>query len=453
MIRDEEHIYTPTELNREVRLHIEMGFPRIVLEAEISNLSRPPSGHLYFSLKDEKAQIRCALFRSSADRLTIRPENGMKVLARGRISLYEPRGDFQLIVDSLTGAGEGLLRRQFEELKQKLESEGLFDPVHRQAIPSYPLKIGVITSPGGAAIRDIVHVLERRWPLARIRIYPAAVQGTDAPGELLNSLRAANAHGWADTLIIGHGGGSLEDLAAFNDERLARAVFASEIPIISAVGHETDFSITDFVADLRAPTPSAAAELATPDQAALKLAFSRSERLLQGRMRSTLERMSQGFDHLAHRLKQCHPARRLEEQSRQLGRCRTDLFRAAKQNIASRSNHLEGLARRLGLHDPGRRIPELARRLKEARHALDRLAQTGIRQRRRTLGDLVRTMNAVSPLATIARGYAVITLEPGGEVVSSIRQTRTGDRVTAQLGDGRLTGRIESIDETTLESG
>jgi exodeoxyribonuclease VII large subunit len=451
MTLDDEHIYTPTELNREVRLHIEIGFPRILLEAEISNLSKPPSGHLYFSLKDQKAQIRCALFRSSASRLSIQPENGMKVLARGRISLYEPRGEFQMIVDNLTDAGEGLLRKQFEDLKKKLDSEGLFDPAFKQAIPIYPMKIAVVTSPGGAAIRDIVHVLERRWPLAHVRIYPASVQGNEAPRELLAALQAANEHGWADTIIIGRGGGSLEDLAAFNDENLARAVFSSGIPVISAVGHETDFSICDFVADLRAPTPSAAAELAAPDQVPLKQAFARFERLLKGRMRNVFESITQRLDHLSHRLQRCHPARQLAEQSQQLERQRSALFRTARQSLLAKVNNLDVLSRRLNLHDPRRKLPELSRRLQEASQALTRLAHFAVQQRRRQLADLLRTLNAVSPLETIARGYAVIRLEPTGQVITSIKQAQPGEHITAQLRDGQLTSLVESINEKTLD--
>jgi exodeoxyribonuclease VII large subunit len=265
-----EHVYSPSELNREVRLHLEMGFPRILVEAEISNLSRAGSGHCYFTLKDDKAQIRCALFRSAAVRQDVRLENGMQVLARGRISLYEPRGDFQLILESVQDAGEGALQRQFEALKRKLQVEGLFDAAHKQALPPYPGRIGLVTSPRGAAVRDILHVLDRRWPLARVRLYPVLVQGSGAAVEIRAAIEAANRHRWAELLIVGRGGGSLEDLLAFNDEALARAVFASAIPVISAVGHETDLSICDFVADLRAPTPSAAAELATPDQAVLR---------------------------------------------------------------------------------------------------------------------------------------------------------------------------------------
>ncbi|MEE8495074.1 MAG: exodeoxyribonuclease VII large subunit, partial [Xanthomonadales bacterium] len=386
-----EHIYTPRELNHEVRLHIEMGFPRIALEAEISNLAKPASGHLYFTLKDDKAQIRCALFRSSARALSIDPEDGMKVLAHGRISLYEPRGDFQLIVDSLRDAGEGLLRRQFEELKKKLEDEGLFDPSSKLPLPPYPLRIAVVTSPGGAAVRDILHVLARRWPVAKVRLYPVSVQGTEAPREILTALKAANEQKWAEILIVGRGGGSLEDLLAFNDEAVARAVFASVIPVISAVGHETDFSICDFVADLRAPTPSAAAELATPDQAVLQESFSRSERHLFRRIQDRLQRDTQALDHLSHRLQQRHPATRLSEQA----------------------GHLDTLQK-----------------------ALSRSFQRQLKARQQTLRDLARTLNAVSPLKTIGRGYAVVTSTQTGKVISSVSQAPPGEPITTQLSDG-----------------
>ncbi|NNK32485.1 MAG: exodeoxyribonuclease VII large subunit, partial [Xanthomonadales bacterium] len=270
MENESAHVYTPSELNREIKLHLEAGFPRLLIEAEVSNLARPASGHLYFSLKDERAQVRCAMFRSAAMRSAVQVENGLKVLAAGRISLYEPRGEYQFIVERLQEAGEGALQRRFEELKKRLESEGLFDPARKKPLPPYPARIGLVTSRSGAALRDLLHVLGRRWPVAAIRLHPVAVQGADAPSELRRAIEAANRHGWAEILIVGRGGGSLEDLAAFNEESVARAVHDSTIPVVSAVGHETDFSICDFVADLRAPTPSAAAELATPDGAVLK---------------------------------------------------------------------------------------------------------------------------------------------------------------------------------------
>ena len=395
-----EHIYTPSELNREIRVHLEMGFPRILLEAEISNLARPASGHLYFSLKDDKAQIRCAMFRSSASRMGITVQNGMKVLARGRISLYEQRGDYQLIVDSMRDAGEGILQRQFEELKKKLDAEGLFDPAHKQELPPYPARIGLITSPSGAAVRDLLHVLDRRWPVARVRLYPVLVQGKEAPAEILGAIESANEHDWAETLIIGRGGGSLEDLAAFNDEAVARAVFASSIPLVSAVGHETDYSICDFVADVRAPTPSAAAELVTPDQVVLKESFSRAQRQLQRRIQGRMQQNIQRLDHLSHRLAQRHPASRLAEQAKQLEALNTSLTRSMKR---------------------------------------------AVRSRRELLGNLARTLNAVSPLETIGRGYAVITFAESGDVISSVSQVEAGDSVSAQLKDGKLDCTVDTV--------
>jgi exodeoxyribonuclease VII large subunit len=440
-----EHVYTPTELNREVRLHIEMGFPRLLLEAEVSNLSRPASGHQYFTLKDDKAQIRCALFRSAGSRMTTRLENGMKVLARGRISLYEPRGDFQMIVDNVQDAGEGALLRQFEELKKKLEAEGLFDSAHKQPLPAYPQRIGLITSPGGAAVRDMVDILGRRWPLARVRLYPVLVQGVSAANEIRAAVQEANRHSWAEVLIIGRGGGSLEDLVAFNDESVARTVFSSILPVVSAVGHETDFSICDFVADLRAPTPSAAAELVTPDQAVLSESFHRLERMASRRMQDRLQRDTQRLDHLAHRLQQRHPATRLGEQSQQLERLQSTLFRAMKHQLDSRQSRLEGGSRRLAAHRPDRQLAAFAQRVTTLRRSLDRLLRNDLRLRQGRLRDLVRTLHAVSPLDVIARGYAVLTAPDSGVVISSVKQVNSGDQLDAQLTDGKLRCMVDSV--------
>ena len=430
-----EHVYTPSELNREVKLHLETGFPRIVVEGEVSNLARPASGHLYFSLKDERAQLRCAMFRSAAIRAGVRPENGMKVTARGRISLYEPRGEFQFIIDSLQEAGEGLLQRQFEELKKKLESEGLFDPSLKKPLPAFPARIALVTSPSGAAVRDLLHILERRWPAARVRLYPVLVQGIEAPAEIHRAIRSANRHGWADVMIIGRGGGSLEDLWAFNDESVARAVAASDIPVVSAVGHETDFSICDFVADLRAPTPSAAAELSTPDQAVLKVSFQRAQRQLHRRMEGRVQQQSQRLDHLAHRLQQRHPATRLAEQARRLETLSERLGRGATRAARERRHRLDGLARRLYKQRPERRLAELQQRLASLSKTLHRQQFAALSAARERLAQLARTLHAVSPLETIARGYSVITT-PAGDVVTRLGQVSKGDAVSAQLSDG-----------------
>jgi len=448
MTQSAEHIYTPSELNREIRVHLEMGFPRILLEAEISNLARPASGHLYFSLKDDKAQVRCAMFRSSASRMGIAVQNGMKVLARGRVSLYEQRGDYQLIVDRMQDAGEGILQRQFEELKKKLDAEGLFDPARKQKLPPYPARIGLLTSASGAAVRDLLHVLERRWPVARVRLYPVLVQGNEAASEIRSAIDSANKQGWAETLIIGRGGGSLEDLAAFNDESVARAVFASSIPVVSAVGHETDFSICDFVADLRAPTPSAAAELATPDQAVLKESFSRAHRQLQRRIQDLLQQNTQRLDHLSHRLQQRHPANRLAEQAKQLQALNTLLTRSMKRTFRDHSLKLDTLSSRLLVNRPDRKLAELSEWVATLGKSIGRLAAGTIRSKQELLSNLARTLNAVSPLETIGRGYAVITSVKSGDVISSVSQVEAGDAVSAQLKDGKLECTVDRVNQS-----
>ncbi|MCA1777998.1 MAG: exodeoxyribonuclease VII large subunit [Xanthomonadaceae bacterium] len=266
----EVYVYQPGELNREVRLHLEAGFPRLWISGEISNFARPASGHWYFTLKDSRAQIRCALFRGNRANAGIEPANGDQVLVRGRLSLFEPRGEYQLIADAVLPAGSGALQQAFEALKKKLETEGLFDAQSKKVLPRYPTRIAVITSPTGAAIRDILTTLERRWPAALVDLYATPVQGEQAVPGLLRAFRQVAGDARADVIVLARGGGSLEDLWAFNDERLARAIYASKIPVVSGVGHETDFTIADFAADLRAATPTAAAEAATPDGPALR---------------------------------------------------------------------------------------------------------------------------------------------------------------------------------------
>jgi len=438
-----EHVYTPSQLNREVKLHLEAGFPRILLEAEISNLARPASGHLYFTLKDSAAQVKCAMFRSSASKSQIRAENGMMVLARGRLSLYEPRGDYQFIVDGLRDAGEGILQRQFEELKNRLAEEGLFDSGHKRDLPPYPSRIGLITSSSGAAVRDLLHVLQRRWPLAKVRLYAVPVQGVEAPAKIRAAIEAANDHSWAELLIIGRGGGSLEDLQAFNDESVARAVFTSNLPVISAVGHETDFSICDFVADLRAPTPSAAAELATPDQTVLKASFLRSGRQLRLRIRDRLHRDSQRLDNVGHRLQQQHPAARLSEQARRLESLKGGLNRGVRRSLEGRATRLGNLSTRLHVLRPDYKLHVLSERLENSRRRLLKLAGTTISAKREKLAELARTLSAVSPLETLGRGYAIVTKSESGELVSSVSGLETGDRVSTRLQDGSFDSTVD----------
>jgi len=422
------NIYSPSELNHEARIHLEAGFGRVWVEGEISNLSRPASGHMYFSLKDAKAQISCALFRSNTYGINFKPENGMLVRARGRVSLYEARGNYQLIADSLVRAGEGLLRAKFELLKNNLEAEGLFSEINKKPLPQFPLRIAVVTSPSGAALRDILNVLQRRWPLAKVRVYGVPVQGDEAAPAIVGALDAANRHGWAEVIVAGRGGGSLEDLWAFNEEIVARAIYASGLPVISAVGHEIDFSISDFVADLRAPTPSAAAELISPDQRVLTQSLTAISDRIQQRMRYVLQRLSQQLDHLTHRLQQRHPGQRLLQHRKLLQQAKHRLQLAGARIVPERQRFLQDLVHHRLLPAGKRIMPE----------------------RRRRLQDLARTLNAVSPLPTLARGYAIVTDAESGVAISSVKDVRPKQVLMTQLGDGRVRSSVEDIDDTQL---
>ena len=298
-------IFTVSRLNQTVRQLLEMEMGQIWLSAEISNLSQPASGHWYFTLKDDRAQVRCAMFRNSNRRVTFRPQNGQQVLVRASITLYEPRGDYQLIAESMQPAGDGLLQQQFEQLKQRLSAEGLFDQQFKQPLPAPAKRVGVITSASGAALHDILQVLQRRDPSLPIVIYPTSVQGAEAPMQIVRAIETANRRDECDVLIVGRGGGSLEDLWSFNDERVARAIFASRIPIVSAVGHETDVTIADFVADLRAPTPSAAAELVSRNQLELlRQLQSQQQRLAQVQPQGRIHRYQQRVQQQEYRLQQ-----------------------------------------------------------------------------------------------------------------------------------------------------
>ena len=422
------NIYSPSELNHEARIHLEAGFGRVWVEGEISNLSRPSSGHMYFSLKDAKAQISCALFRSNTYGMNFKPENGMLVRARGRVSLYEARGNYQLIADSLVRAGEGLLRAKFELLKNNLQAEGLFSEANKMPLPRFPLRIAVVTSPSGAALRDILNVLQRRWPMARVRVYGVPVQGDEAAPAIVKALQAVNEHQWAQVVVAGRGGGSLEDLWAFNEEIVARAIHASELPVVSAVGHEIDFSISDFVADLRAPTPSAAAELISPDQRVLKQSLTGvNDRLIQ-RMQHALQQLSQKLDHLNHRLQQQHPGQRLVQHRKLLQQAKHRLQLAGARIVPERQRHLQDLVQ----------------------HRLLPAGQRIVPQRRRSLQDLVRTLNALSPLPTLARGYAIVSDAESGIAITSVKDVKPEQKLVTQLDDGRVWSSVEDTDDNQL---
>jgi len=404
----DQRIYRPAELNQEARLHLEAGFPRLWLQAEISNLSRPASGHLYFTLKDEKAQIRCALFRSRALTLALRPANGQQVLVRGRLSLYEARGDYQLIVDQLLEAGAGALQQAFAALKDKLAGEGLFDAAGKAPIPAWPRRIAVVTSPSGAAIRDVLHVLAKRWPLAEVRIYPSAVQGDNAPDELIRALLAADGHGFAEVILLVRGGGSIEDLWAFNDERLARSIAAVNTPLISGIGHETDFTIADFVADLRAPTPSAAAAAATPDREEFVRRLGQINRRLKRQADEHLTRREQAIDYLDRRLHSRHPAQRLLAIEQLEAHLKRRARQAMDRQLKLRKQLLDNLVARLAPRLAHSALERRSQRLDQAMRRLTGAVRLALERYNNRLAELNRALDAVSPLRVLSRGYAVV---------------------------------------------
>ncbi len=418
----------------------------VLVEGEISNLSIPASGHWYFTLKDTNAQVRCALFKNQQRRYMPKPENGSQVIVKAQVSLYEPRGDYQLIVESIEAAGDGALRKAFDALKRKLADEGLFAERHKQQIPALPNCIGVITSPTGAALRDILTVLKRRFPAIPVIIYPVAVQGDNAKGDIAKTIATANENPLCDVIILGRGGGSLEDLWAFNEETVARAIFASAIPIISAVGHETDFTIADFVADLRAPTPSAAAEHATPDSQEWRGQFSALEIRLRQHIQRNLRQQQQSLDWLSKRLQQQHPGQKLARNAQRMA----ELELRLKQGILLKLRHshslIEAKTALIWQHNPAvtlsshkQKLLYLHQRLVKAQtHKLETLDQC--------LLNSSQTLQAVSPLATLNRGYALAVRPASGEIIRSTAQLAIGDVIQTQLAQGRFTSQISTID-------
>lgn len=398
-IEQQTEIFTVSQLNNEVRFLLEDTFPNVWVEGEISNFAAPASGHWYFSLKDASAQVRCALFRSNQRGLGFTPKDGMQVLVRARVSLYPNRGDYQLIADLIEERGDGKLRRAYELLKKKLEAAGLFDAAHKKPLPSVPCCIGVITSATGAAIRDILTVLKRRYPIVPIIIYPTLVQGNTAAPAIVKAIETANQRNECDLLIIARGGGSLEDLWPFNEEIVAHAIYKSELPIVSAVGHEVDFTIADFVADVRAPTPSAAAEIVTPDINDIVISLRRDAQRLNRCITIKLQHTLQHVKWLNTHLYQQHPKRRLAEKMQRLDYCEMTLRHLMNQLLLTKKAHLANAS---------------------------------------------ASLDALSPLATLKRGYAIAT-DTNQHVITAAEQVKIGDRVDVKLADGGLSCKVEQI--------
>ncbi|MEM1080555.1 MAG: exodeoxyribonuclease VII large subunit [Pseudomonadota bacterium] len=440
----ETRVYQPAELNSEVRLHIEAGFPRLWLSGELSNLAKPASGHWYFTLKDARAQIRCALFRSQRRQVGGEPSNGDQVLVRGRLSLYEPRGDYQLIADAMLPAGSGALQQAFAALKLKLEQEGLFDAERKQALPTYPKRIALITSPSGAAIRDVLVTLRRRWPVAHVTLYPTAVQGDQAAAELVRALQAAERHGRSDVILLTRGGGSMEDLQAFNDETLARTIAATQTPIVCGVGHEHDVSIADWVADVRAATPTAAAEAATPDGDELKRRIGLLHRRLSRSLQQQMQRRWQQLDALERRQQGQHPQRRLADYQTRLQQLHDRLYRAQSVQFIRSQAALNQQRLRLELHHPAVQLEQAAQRHIQLQQRLKRAIQHAWGQSKQNLAERVRALQAVSPLSVLSRGYALIENEQG-QVLTRADQFVAGQTIEARFSEFCVSARIVEV--------
>jgi len=439
-----QKVYSVSELNRETGLILNEHFLSILVEGEISNLSIPASGHCYFTLKDAYAQVRCAMFRSQ-QRRQFKPENGKHVIVKAQVSLYEPRGDYQLIVEYMEEAGQGALQRAFDALVQKLSMEGLFAQEKKKPLPILPKAIGVITSPTGAAVRDILTVLRRRFAAIPVIIYPVAVQGEQAKYEICAALETANSLKLCDVLILARGGGSMEDLWAFNEEMVARAIFASSIPIISGIGHETDVTIADFAADVRAPTPSAAAEHATPDQIQWLEKIGGLERRLQQQLARLLMQQQQKTDWLSGRLQQQHPRAKLERNRQRLAELDTRLINTQLQRLSASRERINSASARLWQRSPVTLLRTYRQQLIFHHDRLMVAINTAKQQKHQRLQIASQTLHTVSPLATLSRGYALVTDDATGRIIRTTQQLKIGSRVKTRLASGEFLSRVETL--------
>lgn len=435
-----------SELNKQVKSLLENSFLSIRVVGEISNLAKPSSGHWYFTLKDQKAQVRCAMFRGNNLRVNFAPKEGDQVVVTGRVSLYEGRGDYQMICSAMEQDGQGQLQALFEKLKLKLQAQGLFEADRKKPIPEHPKCIGVITSPTGAAIHDILTVLKRRYPGLPVRLYPTAVQGNEAAGQIVKAIELANREGIADVLIVGRGGGSLEDLWPFNEESVALSIANSKIPTVSAVGHEVDFSIADMVADLRAPTPSAAAELLSPNGAEILANINRAERALKQRFDWVLTAKQAQLNSLRQRLR--HPGERIREQVQRCDELELRLHSAMNRMMRDKRTQLNQNLNQLSRLNPSKTLTVHQERIKQLMSRLESLTQTKIDRRKLELAEKVGRLQAISPLATLERGYALATTDQH-EVIRDSRQVKAGQSINIRLQKGSITSTVSDIQTET----
>lgn len=443
---DNRRILTVSELNGSIRALLEGRFPFINVAGEISNLHKPYSGHFYFTLKDHTAQIKAVLFKMQQRYLAETPKNGMQVICRGRISVYEPRGEYQLIVDTLDFHGAGALQQAFAQLKNKLAAEGLFDEQLKRSLPRFPRHITLVTSPQGAAVHDFIRIATRRYPSIRIAVYPVAVQGEQAAADIIQALADINAKLTTDVIVLCRGGGSTEDLWAFNDEQLARAIRRSALPVVSAVGHEIDFTITDFAADLRAPTPSSAAELLVPDSVALRRSVDHYRARLQRTLRNRIEQYEQRLLLARHHLETMpHPLDRLMFRVDQMN---LSLELSIRTALAEKRQQLNRAAFRLAQKNPTHILTLHRQRLRELHDRMAQAARSLLLAKQEQCNQAAGVLHAVSPLATLARGYSIVRKTGGKKgIVTAESQVRTGETVEVILHRGELRCTIEAKKE------
>lgn len=441
-----DNIYSVSQLNQSVRLILENQLGAVWLTGEISNFSQPVSGHWYLSLKDENAQVRCAMFRMKNMRVSFRPTNGMQVLVRANVSLYEPRGDYQLIIESIHLAGEGLLMQQFEALKLKLAAEGLFAQHLKKNLPHFSKAVGIITSKTGAALQDILHILQRRDPSLKIIIYPTAVQGKDAATEIAQMIELANQRQEVDVLIVGRGGGSLEDLWCFNEEMVARAIFHSHLPVISAVGHETDVTIADFVADLRAPTPSAAAELVSRNQTELLQQLQYRRQRLEIALDRLFAEKQQKLKHLSLRLHNQHPQAQLRIQQQLITQLSHRLQQTLRHHWQKTAENLTALSMRLYKNPLPLRLQQYEQQLAQLKVRLNSHMNLTLSLQQKQLAHLCGKLDSLSPLKVLARGYS-ITQNQQNFTIRSMKDVNVGEQIKTRLPDGDIISQVIRLEE------
>lgn len=441
---DNTNIYSVSQLNHDAKMLLEGQLGQVWLTGEISNFSQPVSGHWYLTLKDENAQVRAAMFRMKNVRVSFRPQNGMQVLVRAAVSLYEPRGDYQIIIDAMHPAGEGLLQQRFEQLKMKLAAEGLFAQNLKKNLPHFCKTVGVVTSPTGAALQDILHILKRRDPSLRVIIYPTAVQGNEATAEIAHMIALANVRQEVDVLIVGRGGGSLEDLWCFNEEQVARAIFNSHIPIISAVGHETDVTIADFVADVRAPTPSAAAELVSRNQEELLQQLTHKMQHLDMALDRCLGLKYQALQQLERRLQRQHPQMQLQAQSQKTAQLKQRLQNAIQRLMDKNHYKLTALSARLSNNPLPHQVQQQGQYVSQLQVRLDFALKNSLNKRQHQLANLCAKLDGLSPLKVLSRGYSIAENEQG-KALTSVSQIQTNAKLKTRFADGIVISQIIEI--------